>query len=617
MTDQPAPSEKAEAAARGQAAARNMNRSSESHDQHSSVSTPKKTQPSDGADGSDSKKQTESQADLLVRLATSKSVELFHNAERKPFATVRVDNHMETHPIYGRDFRFWLQGHYWTQHRKAPGSQAITDALGTIAGKAMFEGKEHRTFTRLAELDRAYWLDLGDEDWHAIKIAAAGWTIEHTLPVKFIRSKGLQPLPAPASQGIVNELRRFLNVSSFSDWVLILAWLVAAMRPVGPYPILVIYGEQGTAKSTLCRILRRIIDPNVAPIRSAPREVRDLMIAATNCWVVAFDNMSRIPSWLSDALCRLSTGGGFSTRELYSDREEIIFDAMRPVILNGITEMVTRSDLLDRSICITLTPIPEDQRKPESQLYSEFELVLPEILGGLLDVISHAMAKFPNVKLEKLPRMADFATWAVAAEEALGLPAGSFMQTYMSNQDDANQLAIEVSAIGPAIQGLMKVNDKWTGTAKELLANLENNHSDNKTRMREDWPKNPAIFSKLLHRIAPNLRRSQIEVTFAREGGRDRKRLIHLENSCNLPSEPSDLSENPERTGQKPSKPDGSDTSDSKIQQLSNPIGTIEVPDELRDEFEERAGILQFDGGLPRDLAEKQALFSIRKGKPP
>src|SRR5262249_23050574 len=176
------------------------------------------------------------------------------------------------------------------------------------------------------------------------------------LPVRFRRAPGMLPLPEPRSGGSVADLRSFLNVKSEDDFELALAWLLAAMRDRGPYPVLALMGEQGSAKSTFATILRSLIDPNTAALRALPRPDRDLLISAANGWIVGYDNVSRIPSWLSDALCRLATGGGFSTRKLYTDDEEALFSAQRPVVLNGIEDFVNRADLADRTIFLTLDP---------------------------------------------------------------------------------------------------------------------------------------------------------------------------------------------------------------------------------------------------------------------
>ena len=481
------------------------------------------------------------QASKLIDLASD--VELFHNAEDETFATVIIGDHSENWRLKTKSFRQWLARKYWEEYHKVPCSQAMQDALGVLSGKAIYDGPEKSVHARLAHHDEVIWLDLGNEDWEAVKITPRGWEIVANPPVKFLRPRGLLPLPAPSEDGNIGHLQKFLNLSSQDDWILITCWLVAALNPKGPYPVLVVNGEQGSAKSTLCRLLKRIADPNISSLRAVPREVRDLMIAASNSWVITYDNLSYIPAWLSDALCRLATGGGFSTRELFSDNEEIIFDAMRPVIINGISELATRSDLLDRSICITLPPVPDGKRKTEKQLYKEFEELQPQILGSLLDAVSAAMKKLPSIDLKSPPRMADFAALSVAAEESLSLYQGSFITAYTANRESAADLAIEVCAVGPAIQEFMAEKDYWEGTAGELLDELENDdYTSEKTRKRKDWPKSPQAMGKDLRRISPNIRRNGIDIQFRRGDDTKRKRLIQIE-KCNLPSNMSEPSE--------------------------------------------------------------------------
>ena len=354
------------------------------------------------------------------------------------------------------------------------------------------------------------YVDLCDKAWRAVVVTPKEWRLGNDHPVRFRRAKGMLPLPVPVSGGSINELRPFVNVTD-EDWPLLLGWLLAAMRPRGPYPVLCLHGEQGSAKSTTARALRALVDPSGAPLRSEPKEPRDLMIAASNGAVLAFDNLSHVPAWLSDALCRLSTGGGFATRELYTDNEEVIFDAMRPVILTGIEDLATRSDLLDRSVLLTLPTIPEDRRLPEAEFWAAFDAAAPAILGALLTAVSEAMRRLPAVKLSRLPRMADFALWATAGERALGLADGTFITAYSGNRQGANQLAIEASPVAGPLLALMEATAEWTGTASELLAALDAK-ADDRTRRLHGWPKGARALAGIVKRLAPNLRRTGIEV---------------------------------------------------------------------------------------------------------
>jgi hypothetical protein len=295
-------------------------------------------------------------------------------------------------------------------------------------------------------------------------------------------------LPDPMRGGQLADLRKFVNVEADEDWLQLEAWLVASIFPRGPNPICCFRGGQGSAKSTQSCVLRALVDPNSAPLRAVPREIRDLMIAANNGWIVAADNLSNLPEWLSDAICRLSTGGGFSARGLYTDDEEKLFESQRPVILNSIVDIATRPDLLDRSIFINSPDIEEGDRKPEKRFWAEFEDARPAILGALLDAAATAMANLPTTKLDRLPRMADFALLATAPEPAFGCAPHAFMAAYNQNRADANALALEASPVPAALDAfLCQISGSWEGTATELLEWLELLASDEVKRRTVYW----------------------------------------------------------------------------------------------------------------------------------
>lgn len=442
------------------------------------------------------------QSSVLVALA--EGAELFHTSEGDTYTTIPINNHHETWALRSRGFKDWLSKHYYEAEGSIPNSQAIQDALNTLQGIARHNGPEHEIHIRLASVGDCIWLDLCDEEWRVVKISAEGWEVVRESPVKFRRTKGLKALPAPVAGGSVSSLRQLLNVTD-ADWPLLISWLVSTFRPGYPFPVLVLHGEQGSAKSTVSKMLRDLIDPNIAPLRSEQRDERDLMLAATNGWIVALDNLSKLPVWLSDALCRLSTGGGFATRTLYENDEETLFIAMRPIILNGIEELTTRSDLLDRSVIVHLPSIPPDRRKSEAEVWREFEAIRPLVLGSLLDGVSHALRNIEAVQLDQKPRMADFALWSTAAEESLGLDKGAFISAFMGNRESANELALEASPIASTLAELVQQRGAWEGNSSELLEALNQRASD-ETKKQQGWPKRPNALSGAVKRIAPNLR---------------------------------------------------------------------------------------------------------------
>jgi hypothetical protein len=460
-----------------------------------------------------------SQADLLVALAREQSAELFHTPgghDSEGFATIHVNGHHETWPVSSKAYRRWLARLYFERFEKAPGSQALQDALNVIAGFAIHDGPECQVHVRVAEIGGVIWIDLADNAWRAAAVAADGWQVVDDPPVKFLRRRGMLPLPVPQPGGCLDELRELVNLPDNDDWVLYQSWLVGAFRPGRPFIILTVNGEPGSAKSTFCRMSRGLIDPNKAPLRRPPREDRDLMIAATNSWMVAYDNLSGLPPALADGLCMLATGGGFGTRELYTDDDEKLFDAARPILVNGIEDLATRSDVQDRAVILTLPEIRDEQRREEDELWPLYESARPRLLGALLDALSVALCNLPRMRLPSKPRQADFARWAVAAAPALGHSADDFLRAYAKNRKGATAQVIESSPVALAILNLMKDTPKWDGTLKELLAELENKHADESTRKRKDWPSNPRRLSGELRRIAPSLRREGVAVTFGK-----------------------------------------------------------------------------------------------------
>src|SRR5260370_22948137 len=394
--------------------------------------------------------------------------DLFHTAAGTAFADIMVDGHRETWPIRSKRFRGWLRRRYYEATGGAASAAEIRSARDLLEARAQFDGPKRAVHVRIAEHAGHIYLDLADQQWRAVDIGPDGWHVIGCSPVRFRRPAGMLPLPVPQQGGSIEALNSFLNLASRDDFVLIVAWLLAALRSGGPYPLLTISGEQGSAKTVLSKLLKGLIDPNAAPVRSLSREERELMIAANNGYLLAFDNLSNLPIWLSDALCRLASGGSFAVRRLFSDDEEVLFEAARPILLNGIEEVISRPDLGDRAIFLSLTPIEEQQRRSETERWREFEIERPRILGALLHAVVHCFRALGRIHLDRLPRMADFALWAAACEPALW-PAGTFARAYTSNRRAAIQSIIEADPIATCVRTMMANRTMWPGSASDLL----------------------------------------------------------------------------------------------------------------------------------------------------
>ena len=493
----------------------------------------------------DSPAPRKSQATKLVDLALAAGVELWRSPAGDPYVTLPTDGHREHYRLSTGAVRDWLARRHHAETRGAPGSQAIADALAVLSGMARYDGAEHATSVRVGGEGGAVYLDLGDSTWRAVEITPAGWRVVADPPIRFVRSRGLLSLPEPVRGGSIDMLRPLVHVATDDDYRLLIGWVLGALRPAGPYPLLSLVGEQGSGKSTMARLVRRTVDPHVAELRAEPRTVDDIMIAATRSRVVALDNLSHLAPWLSDALCRVSTGGALTKRELYSNDDEVVIEAVRPTIVTSIADIVTRGDLLDRAIAVTLPVLPEGNRLPEAELWRRYDAAAPGILGALLDGVVSALVREQTIRIDALPRMADWAVWVTAAEPALGWSEQSILSAYRTMRGAAIEATLDGDPLAVALRGLSL---PWGGTADDLLTRVTP-----AGRLPRGWPESPRGMSAALRRLAPGLRRLGIEVTPYREAGTRGRRLIAItesEKAPSRPSRPSQPSQSPSLLGQ-------------------------------------------------------------------
>ena len=463
---------------------------------------------------------TDTPTTILLRIA--EGYDLFHAPDGTGFADIPIDGHRETLALQSKEFRGQLQYDFFCKATAAPPRDAFQSTISTLKARAIYEGPERSVHVRVAEQQGHFYLDLADRERRAIEITATGWRLVDNSSVRFCRPDGMGPLPLPEKGGSIDDLRQFLNVRDDNDFVMIVAWLLAAFRPRGPYAVLAVSGAHGSAKSSLCKLLRSLVDPNVSLVRSIPSNARDLFITAERGHVVPFDNISNLSNSISDVLCQLATGAGYVTRRLRTNSEQVFFEVSRPIILNGIGGFIDRSDLADRALFVSLPPI--SSYRPEDELRDEFDAAQPRILGALLDAVAWGLRKLPDVCLDSRWRMADFAKFALACEGAFRTP-GAFAAAYLVNREQAIAELLDADPIADAVVELMTAKTTWQGTAAQLLDVLAK-LAGGGTRER-GWPKGPGQLSLRLTRSEPLLRSRGIELTRDR-AGRKGDQLISL-----------------------------------------------------------------------------------------
>ncbi len=472
---------------------------------------------------SSSKKEAEEskkpQADKLVSMVQGNPhIELFRDEFEKIYARFPIRDHQEIRPCRHSAFKRWLSHEFWEEYDKVPNKEALSNALNVIEGICHAEGEQTELFNRTAWRGSELWYDLTDNDWQAVKITKDGWIIVSEPPIIFRRYTHQKAQVPPSSDGNIKKILEFVNVQKKEHQILMLVWLVSCFIPGFPHPIPIVYGAQGSAKSTLCKLLRNIIDPSKVEVLGFPRTVTELVQHLSHHWCSVYDNASPILPWVSDELCKVVTGGGFSKRELYTDDEDIIYQMQRCVIINGINLVASKPDLLERAILFNLDRVERKNRRSEKELYSAFEKERPKILGGVFDTLVETIRVRSNIKVKNPSRMADFCEWGSAIAIALGYSQEEFLNVYYGNLKTQNNEALYADPIASVILKFMEDQDEWTGTPSNLLTELkriaEVINVDTKER---GFPKVANNLTKRLNQLETNL--SEVGIHFERSGG--------------------------------------------------------------------------------------------------
>jgi hypothetical protein len=357
--------------------------------------------------------------------------------------------------IGGKSFIDWLSFAYYTETKgdadfgTSASESAIKQACFALNGIAKYEGEKHRAYLRVAQKnDDTHYIFTANEKMQTIEVTSTGWRVLDKSPVKFYKPEAMQALPTPESNGNIEALWQFVNIQE-NDRPLVLAWMLEAFRAETKKPVLAITGTQGSAKSSTHDKIRQLIDPNTANLRPAPKNREDIFVSAGCNWNVSFENVSNLSHEMQDAICTLATGGGYATRTLYTNNEETIINALRPVIINSIPTVVTAQDLTDRAIAVEAPPI--NAYIEDSEISKLWEQAKPAIFGALLDLLVKTLAKLPDVKLDKPPRMADFTKLGEAMMLAQGHEAGTFTSLYVENRTESIAKSLESSPIAVAI----------------------------------------------------------------------------------------------------------------------------------------------------------------------
>lgn len=453
-----------------------------------------------------------------------KKSEFYKSSDEELFIVSRSEFQNTAIPLDGGEIHDLISSAYFDKMKEYPNGSFIKEVKGKLQLHGRMNGKPEEVFRRIGHRDGKVYLDLANGKYAIVTNNSV--MIENSCDVLFCRSKSMLPLPIPVfredKSGIEN-LGKLLNVEK-EDKFLVVAWLMSAFMPHGTCPVMVLHGEQGSAKSSSLRVLKNLIDPCTVPLQSMPSNEGDMFVSASKNKVLVFDNISKITPKMSDALCRVVSGSGISKRKLFTDVDECCLSVKCMVALNGIGAFVTRGDLLSRSIIINTPVIGPANRRTEQELSLMFEKYHPEILGGLLTGVMVALQDEGAATVSLSSRLADLTQWTKAWTPAFSEDEDEPVAKLEENWQRNSGISLRADMLGEPLLDLFQEVAPWEGTPTELFAEL--NELCGEEKHDKFWPTSAAVFGTRLERLKPSLRLEGYNITSMRTS---KARLISIE----------------------------------------------------------------------------------------
>ncbi len=458
--------------------------------------------------------ETNSLTQALVAIAMNSGMALFNDGDGNGLATLPHMGKSVAVRLGSSTFSTWLRHLAFTVLERPVSSGPLREAIATLEACALFDAPCVPVYVRVAGDIQQVVIDTGLPDGNIVSIKSNGWNVAVETDYRFVRGAGFGQLSTPERDGKLEVLQTFLGLDD-QNYRLLAAFLINALKPTGPYFILLVEGEQGSGKSFFCEVIKRIVDPNQAMRLRLPDKPQDLMIQAKEYRLLNFDNASGMSAEMSDSLCALATGGGLAVRRLYSDGDLYVMSYSRPFVINGIGGYANRPDLMERAIPIKLSPMPEGGRKTEAELMAEFEKMLPRILGALYEAVAHALRTFDDTAPPRHLRMADAARWIKASEGGLGEQPSALIDAIFVAQ---NEFMVERVNDDALVMMLRRIAEPlvYEGYVGDLYRKIV---EQDDARHYRSLPKSPSQLSSQITRMRPAMAKAGIKVEFF---GKDR-----------------------------------------------------------------------------------------------
>jgi hypothetical protein len=464
--------------------------------------------------------RTKSLSDQLIKIIEAQpGVAFWHDASEDPYITLERDSHAEHHRIDSASFRKLAAHLLYREIGRSIAGASLQQALEALQGRALYDGEQHIACRRVGITDDELWLDPCRDDWQVYRITAAGWQLvpSDAAGVRFVRTRGQFPLPAPVRGGSLETLRSLFAISD-DGWIFVRAFLMSNFQARGERPVLELTGSEGSGKTTLMRALISIFDPNEGAIQRMPKEPADWFVAAKHRTALALDNLSSISGETSNTICTVSTGITMPKRALFTDADESALHAYASVAYTSIAPLSAfRPDLVSRTLPVEVSPVEEV--RPSQEIHALIEEYRPEWLGALMDALVMALRRRDAVaeSLANLPRLADLAILVEAAGPALNIDPGAFVAAVHEAKAQADVSTLDHFPVTGEL--LRMIDDQpghnWQGTVSDLLTTLVA-LAPLDLRTAPGWPRQANALSAQLRRLMKALRTSGIDVSFTR-----------------------------------------------------------------------------------------------------
>lgn len=474
------------------------------------------------------KKQVERPIDCDKTLSITESLinhfssdNALFNCGGKAYCEINNNGKREIVEVKSKEFSEVLEHYAYTfnNRKEILKKSQIDHIVSVLSAKARFEGASKKIEIRSCLRKSAVYIDLAD-GCGQIKVTSKSWRIINPQRVKFATRPKALPFPIPeGDEDDIALLDKYLPKKSVK---LIVAFIAHCLIAEPPFAVLAIQGEQGSGKTTVSKIIRDLVDPHEIPLTRINKE-DNLHTNAIDNQIICIDNASDLSDRMSDTLCRITTGAGFTKRKNYSDTDEVAIQIARPFLLNGISSIISKPDLGDRSIIVNTTRL--NSKRYLSSVMSQFDADKSKIFGAILCGISGYLKHRDDIEVDSGHRLIEFLRVGIALERTYGWPEGSFMKEFDAMK--RNQVLQEYDCHS-LVKGICKLlqgkGNKWSGSAEELILAIDDSSVSKCYSKEPDFPKNVAQLGKALLQLAPLLR--DIGIEFSRSRSSTRREIV-------------------------------------------------------------------------------------------